>query len=99
VTHSGLLHLASRKGCRGITTILQERLSDVGAGRWVFKATVYKSASSKGFVGYGDADPSNVSVMVHGLSSALPKHGRSTEPAKGVRHRPLLGRGTGLALQ
>jgi hypothetical protein len=66
VTHSGLLQLASRKGCRGITTILQERLSDVGAGRWVFKATVYKSAGSKGFVGYGDADPSNVSLMVHG---------------------------------
>jgi hypothetical protein len=66
VTHSGLLQLASRKGCRGITTILQERLSDVGAGRWVFKATVYKSPSSKGFVGYGDADPSNVSLMVHG---------------------------------
>ena len=66
VTHSGLLQLASRKGCRGITTILQERLSDVGAGRWVFKATVYKSPSSKGFVGYGDADPSNVSTLVHG---------------------------------
>ncbi len=66
VTHSGLLQLASRKGCRGITTILQERLSDVGAGRWVFKATVYKSPNSKGFVGYGDADPSNVSLMVHG---------------------------------
>ena len=66
VTHSGLLQLASRKGCRGIKTILQERLSDVGAGRWVFKATVYKSPGSKGFVGYGDADPSNVSLMVHG---------------------------------
>src|SRR5467141_836786 len=66
VTHSGLLQLASRKGCRGITTILQERVSDVGAGRWVFKATVYKSSGSKGFVGYGNADPSNVSLMVHG---------------------------------
>src|SRR6266478_1105465 len=32
VTHSGLLQLASRKGCRGITTILQERISDVAAG-------------------------------------------------------------------
>ncbi len=71
VTHSGLLRLASRKGCRGITTILQERLSDVGAGRWVFKATVYKSLSSKGFVGYGDADPSNVSLMVHGAEMRI----------------------------
>src|SRR5208337_3083351 len=66
VTHSGLLQLASRRGCRGITTNLQERLSDVGIGRWVFKATVFKSPSSKGFVGYGDADPSNVSSMVRG---------------------------------
>ncbi len=71
VTHSGLLQLASRKGCRGITTILQERLSDVGAGRWVFKATVYKSPSSKGFVGYGDADPSNVSTLVHGAEMRI----------------------------
>ena len=34
--------------------------------RWVFKATVYKTPDSKGFVGYGDADPSNVSSLVHG---------------------------------
>jgi hypothetical protein len=66
VTHSGLLQLASRKGCRGIKTILQERLSDVGTGRWVFKATVFKSPSSKGFVGYGDANPANVSPLVRG---------------------------------
>src|SRR5713226_2706580 len=66
VTHSGLLQLASRKGCRGIRTILQERLSDVGTCRWVFKATVFKSPSSKGFVGYGDADPTNTSPLVRG---------------------------------
>jgi hypothetical protein len=66
VTHSGLLQLASRKGCCGIKTVLQERLSDSGTGRWVFKAIVYKRNSTKGFVGYGDADPSNVSLMVHG---------------------------------
>jgi hypothetical protein len=66
VTHSGLLQLASRKGCRGIKTILQERLSNVGTGRWVFKATVFKSPSSKGFVGYGDADPTNTSPLVRG---------------------------------
>ena len=66
VTHSGLLQLASRKGCRGIKTILQERLSDFGTRRWVFKATVFKSLSSKGFVGYGDADPSNTSPLVRG---------------------------------
>ena len=66
VTHSGLLQLASRKGCRGINTTLQDKFSDLASGRWVFKATVYKSGNSKGFVGYGDADPSNVSALVRG---------------------------------
>jgi hypothetical protein len=33
--------------------------------RWVFKATVRKSRS-KSFVGYGDANPSNVSSVVRG---------------------------------
>jgi hypothetical protein len=32
----------------------------------VFKATVFKSPGSRGFVGYGDADPSNVSSVVLG---------------------------------
>ena len=66
VTHSGLLQLASRRGCRGINTTLQDKFSDLASGRWVFKAIVYKSGHSKGFVGYGDADPSNVSAMVRG---------------------------------
>ena len=66
VTHSGLLQLASRRGCRGINTTLQDKFSDFTSGRWVFKAIVYKSGQSKGFVGYGDADPSNVSSTVQG---------------------------------
>jgi len=66
VTHSGLLQLASRKGCRGIKTILQEQFSDLTVSRWVFKAIVYKSGLSRGFVGYGDADPSNISSIVRG---------------------------------
>jgi hypothetical protein len=66
VTHSGLLQFASRRGCRGIETSLQVQSSDAVAGRWVFKATVYKSATSRGFVGYGDADPSNISSIVRG---------------------------------
>jgi hypothetical protein len=41
-------------------------LCDPAGNRWVFKATVYKPSSSKGFVGYGDADPSNVSSLVRG---------------------------------
>ena len=66
VTHGGLLRIALRRRCRGIRTVLQERQSDPIAGRWVFKATVYKSRGSLGFAGYGDADPSNVSFMVRG---------------------------------
>ncbi len=66
VTHSGLLRIAQRRRCSGIKTIIEDRLSDPLANRWVFKATVYPRASSKGFVGYGDADPSNVSSLMHG---------------------------------
>ena len=66
VTHSGLLRIAHRRHCSGITTSLQKVVSDAVASRWVFKATVYKSPGSKGFVGYGDADPSNVSPLVRG---------------------------------
>ena len=66
VTHSGLLRIALRHRCLGIRTILQERQSDPVAGRWVFKATVYTSPRSRGFVGFGDADPLNVSPLVRG---------------------------------
>jgi hypothetical protein len=66
VTHSGLLSLASRKRCLGIHVQQVRESCDPSSGRWVFKATVYKSARSKGFSGYGDADPSNVSSLVHG---------------------------------
>jgi hypothetical protein len=66
VTHAGLLRVALRHRCIGIRTVLQERQSDPLMGRWIFKATVYKSPGSKGFVGYGDADPSNVSPLVRG---------------------------------
>jgi hypothetical protein len=66
VTHAGLLRIALRQRCCGIRTVLQDRQSDPIAGRWIFKAIVYKSPRSRGFVGYGDADPSNVSSLVHG---------------------------------
>ena len=65
VTHAGLLSLSSRRRCAGIRTTAVERLSDPIGNRWVFKATVYTSGP-KGFVGYGDADPSNVSPLVRG---------------------------------
>ncbi len=66
VTHAGLLRLAARSRCNSIRVEQVRHFCDPVAGRWVFKATVYKSLSSKGFVGYGDADPSNVSLMVQG---------------------------------
>ena len=71
VTHSGLLRMAQRRRCLGIQTALQERQSDPAAGRWVFKATVYRSRGTRGFVGYGDADPSNVSPMVRGAEMRI----------------------------
>jgi hypothetical protein len=66
VTHTGLLRLAERRRCFGITSFVEKSLCSPSESRWVFKATVYKSARSRGFVGYGDADPSNVSSLVHG---------------------------------
>jgi hypothetical protein len=66
VTHAGLLRLATRDRCSGIRVLRMRELCDPPANRWVFRATVYKSPRSRGFVGYGDADPSNVSSLVHG---------------------------------
>jgi hypothetical protein len=66
VTHTGLLQIASRRHCLGIRTAIQEKFSNPADKRWVFKAIIHKSRSSKGFVGYGDADPSNVSPLVRG---------------------------------
>jgi hypothetical protein len=66
VTHTGLLGLARRNRCSGVQVRIVREFCDSVSGRWVFKATVYKSSRSRGFVGYGDADPSNVSSLVHG---------------------------------
>jgi len=66
VTHKGLIGLARRKRCSAIHVEIVDSLCDSGASRFVLKATVYPSKTSSGFVGYGDADPSNVSERVHG---------------------------------
>jgi hypothetical protein len=71
ITHTGLLRIALRQHCLGIRTALQERQSDSAANRWVFRATVYKSRASRGFVGYGDANPSNVSPLVRGAEMRI----------------------------
>jgi hypothetical protein len=66
VTHTGLLRLAARRRCKGIQVQPIPEFSDPTNARYAFKATVYKSRSCQGFVGHGDADPSNVSALVHG---------------------------------
>jgi hypothetical protein len=66
VTNAGLMRLAHRSHCAGVHVQPVPEFSDSAASRWAFKATVYKSRGCKGFVGYGDADPSNVSPLVRG---------------------------------
>jgi hypothetical protein len=66
VTHTGLIGLARRKRCNGIHVEAVDSLCDSAANRFVLKATVYPSKGSSDFVGYGDADPSNVSSLVRG---------------------------------
>ena len=66
VSHSGLIRLARRNHCAGIHVEPVAQFSDPATSRWAFKATVYKSQTCRGFAGYGDADPSNVSPLVHG---------------------------------
>jgi len=71
VTHSGLLGLAKRTHCAGIQVEPVPEFSDALAGRYVFKAIVFKTPQSRGFVGYGDADPSNVSSLVRGAEMRI----------------------------
>jgi hypothetical protein len=66
VTHTGLLGVARRHRCAGIHVRPATSFCDPSEQRWAFEATVYKSTTCKGFVGFGDADPSNVSFLVHG---------------------------------
>ncbi len=66
VTHLGLLRLAEQRNCAGIHSRPVLKSSNPAASKWVFRATVFKSPTCRGFVGYGDADPSNVSFLVHG---------------------------------
>jgi len=66
VTHAGLLRVARRRQCVGIHVLPISTFCDLASKHWAFKATVYKSSRCHGFVGYGDADPSNVSPLVRG---------------------------------
>jgi hypothetical protein len=66
VTHAGLMRLSLRNRCHGIDVRPAVSFCDAVSSRWAFKATVYKSPKCRGFVGYGDADPTNVSPLVRG---------------------------------
>jgi hypothetical protein len=70
VSHSGLLRIAHRRRCVGIDTEIEQHTTEATVSRWVFRATVHKSKSTS-FVGYGDADPSNVSALVHGAEMRI----------------------------
>jgi hypothetical protein len=71
VTHAGLLRLSRRRKCHGIHVEAVDSMCDSAAGRFVLKATVFPSKGSSGFIGYGDADPSNVSPLVRGAEMRM----------------------------
>jgi hypothetical protein len=71
VTHSGLLRLARRKTCSGIHVDMAPEFCDPRGSRWACRAIVYKSPTCKGFVGYGDADPSNVAPLIYGAEMRM----------------------------
>jgi hypothetical protein len=64
ITHGDLLGLAEKRHCQGIVTKPVLALCRPDKNFWVFKATVYKSSKCRGFVGYGDAHPGNVSPLI-----------------------------------
>ena len=66
VTHTGLIRLAKRNHCAGIIVEVIRDFCDPAGASWSFKATAYKSTKCKGFVGYGDANPTNTSARVRG---------------------------------
>jgi hypothetical protein len=71
ITHTGLLGIARRKRCTSIEVKPLQEFCDSSSARWVFAATVFKTAQSKGFMGFGDANPSNVSVVVRGAEMRI----------------------------
>ena len=64
--HTGLVRLSRRSLCAGIDVEVVTQFCNAQAARWTFKATIFKSRTCKWFVGYGDANPSNVSPLLHG---------------------------------
>ncbi len=66
ITHTGLLRVATRRGCTGIEIRAVEALCDPQRNAWVVQATAFRDKYCKGFSGIGDANPTNVSPIVRG---------------------------------
>ena len=65
VSHAGLLRIAQRRKCSGINVECLGEFSDPAATTMGIQSHgIYLADGCKGFVGYGDADPSNVSALV-----------------------------------
>ena len=71
ITHAGLLNIAQRRGCTGISVHQVREFCDPANCHWTFRATVYKRNNARGFAGYGDADPSNISRWMHGAEMRI----------------------------
>ena len=94
VTHSGLLGIARRKRCVGIRCVRPSNSVIQLLRVRAFEATGRKSKTCRGFVGYGDADPSNVCYLVHGAEMRVAETAsRQSRSAQGLRHWHLLRRG------
>ncbi|HZQ18955.1 MAG TPA: hypothetical protein VFA90_09550 [Terriglobales bacterium] len=85
VTHAGLLRLAKRQHCGGIDVQPVNPFCNEATSRYAFSATVYASPEGKGFVGYGDADPSNLSPLVRGAEMRIAET-RAVNRALGKAH-------------
>jgi hypothetical protein len=67
VSSAGLLRLARVKRCASIHTEIMEGVSDPPNGRWVVRASVFKTSRlTTCFIGLGDANPGNVGSKFHG---------------------------------
>jgi hypothetical protein len=71
ITHSGLLRIARKKHCHGIRVHSVKEFCDRSTSSFAFRATVYTSRACKGFVGYGDANPSNVAPLLRGAEMRM----------------------------
>ena len=100
VTHAGLLRIAQRRRCSGIKTVIQDRLSDPPSGRWVFRATVYKTSTLSRLRRLRRRRSLQCLFLGPRRRDARRRNPRrQPRPPQGLRHRPLFGRGTRLGSQ